>query len=151
MGLFFGKKKKKKEADAPRFSGTLVEPWAVPPTKGTYRVEPRKSRTVYTYNGSPFVGIEPFERFVIAAVPANVAMTSAYNGRTSTTAEFEGLAYEYNGQVFGFCSSFADDVERLLRAGYRVELEAMITGFDEKLGFPYIQAFFGPFDGAPQE
>ena len=112
----------------------------------TSRLPASHESTVYTYNGIPLQGLGANDRFVITAVAADVRLPSMYTGRVASTADFGDIAYEYNGQVFGFCSSHADAVRRLLMGGYRVEVEAYISGFDETYGYPKVRGLFGFVD-----
>lgn len=144
MGLFRKKKQKVQPAQAP----IVVSPWAVPPATRTYRLPAEHEASIYTYCGAPLAGIPTNARFVVAAVPADVTMTSIYTGLTSSTGNYGDIAYEYNGQIFGFCSSHAEAVRNMMTAGYRVEVEAYIRGYDGMKGFPYVVGLFGFVDDA---
>ena len=149
MGLF-GKKRQKKEQQAqqPTQMPIIVSPWKVPPATRTYRLPAEHEANIYTYNGMPFRGLRQNTRFVVTAVPADVQMTSIYTGLTASTGNYGDIAYEYNGQIFGFCSSHAEAVRNMMMAGYRVEVEAYIRKYDGEKGFPYVVGLFGFVDDA---
>ena len=135
MGLF-GKKEPKQQGSTPAFASAIsIRAWAVPPRMESYRLPAQHESAVYTYNGEPFNGLRVDDRFIIAAVPADVSRGSPYTGTQMSTGERDNVAYEYNGQVFGFSSSHSEAVRKLMRAGYRVEVEAYISGFDMQLGY----------------
>lgn len=161
MGLFGNKKGKGQAKQEP--AGFAVESiqvvprgvpsisvraWQIPPVIRSYRLPAEHEANVYTYNGEPFAGLRVNDRFLIYAVPADVEMVSAYTGKRSATGDYGDLAYEYNGQIFGFSSSHADAVRKLMQAGYRVEVEAYIRGFDTSQGFPHVVGLFGFVDDA---
>ena len=141
----FGFGKKKKESQAPQ-AQVLIAPWKVRPATNTYRIPAEHEATMYTYNGMPFNGLPTNTRFIVTAVPADVQMTSIYTGTVATTHDFGDMAYAYNGQIFGFCSSHAEAVRKLLMNGYNVEVEAYISGFDGQQCFPKVRGLFGYVD-----
>ena len=104
-----------------------VVPWDVPPWSETYKVPSEHEATVYTYNGTPLQNLKSGARFIITAVPADVTMTSIYTGTTASTTDYGDIAYQYNGQIIGFCKSHAEAVRKLLCSGYRVDVEAYIS------------------------
>lgn len=159
MGLF-GSKKEKKQAkqETPEYAvdsiqvvprgvpSISIRAWSIPPVMKSYRLPAEHEANVYTYNGEPFAGLKVNDRFLIYAVPADVEMVSAYTGKRSATGDYGDLAYEYNGQIFGLSNSHAEAVRKLMQAGYRVEVEAYISGFDMRAGFPKVCAMFGFVD-----
>lgn len=160
MGLFGKKESKKQEKAKTQFAVESVQvvpkgvpsmsirAWSIPPVMESYRLPAQHEAQVYTYNGEPFGGLKVNDRFLIYAVPADVEMVSMYNGKRTTTNDYNDVAYEYNGQIFGFASSHADAVRTMMRAGYRVEVEAYISGFDKNAGYPKICGLFGFVDDA---
>lgn len=135
-------------AKRPKMATMSVSPWNVQPPTRTYRLPADHEATIYTYNGEPLRGIAPGTRFVIRAVPADVVMESAYTDYVASTTDYGNIAYEYNGQIFGMGKSHAEAIERLMRNGYAVEVEAYISGFDGERGFPYVKGLFGFVDDA---
>ena len=123
-----------------------IVPWEVPPTVSTYRMPAEHEATIYTYNGAPFKGLQANTRFVVSAVPADVEMCSMYTGTITSTFDFGDVAYSYNGQVFGMGKSHAEAVRNLMRAGYRVEVEAYIRGYNAEHGYPMVVGLFGFVD-----
>lgn len=123
---------------------------AIDAAKGTssqvYRLPAEHEATVYTYDGNPLKGIPTGERFVIEAVPGRVTMTSKYTGITTSTDDFDNVAYSYKGKVFGMASSHSPAIKKLMKHGYRVEVEAYIRGYDGTRGFPYVVGLFGFVD-----
>ena len=145
MGLFSGKKKK--DANGGKLV-IEVYPWKTAPITKTYRMPPEKDKTIFTYNGEPFKGMRQGVRFTIAAVPADVRMPSMYTGTVASTKDYGDIAYEFNGQIFGFCSAHAEAIRKLMLAGYRVEVEAYISEYDMQQGYPKIRGMFGFVDDA---
>ena len=150
MGLF-GKKKQKKQSkkqQKPKMvhNVTCYAPWDVPPTKGTYRLPAEHQAKIYTYYAEPLKKLKPEERFVLEAAPADVTIVSQFTNMEASTKDYGDIAYAYNGLVVGLSASHAEAVKKLLMKGYRVEVEAYISGYDDKLGFPYVYGLFGFVD-----
>lgn len=125
---------------------TVIRPWGGKPAMKVYRLPADHEAKVYTYDGAPLRGLSLNERFVITAIPGDVTMTSVYTGATASTTNYNDIAYAYNGEVFGFASSHAEAVKKLIMGGYRVEVEAYIRGYDGERGFPYVVGLFGFVD-----
>ena len=135
--------KAKKQKEPPK---AIYKAWETAPFKGVYRLPPDHESSIYTYDGTPFNGMKVGTKFVIAAVPGYVQMTSIYTGTTTEIGDFGNIAYSYNGYIFGFASSHAEAIVKMMKAGYRVELEAYISGYDGQQGFPMVKGLFGYID-----
>lgn len=146
MGLFGFGKKKQESAQQQQLPPIMVAPWQMPPATKVYRLPAEHESNIYTYNGTPFKGVPANTRFVVTAMPAEVRMESIYNGSASATVDRGDVAYAFNGQPFGFASSHAEAVRKLMQNGYIVEVEAYISGYDGELGFPKVRGLFGFVD-----
>lgn len=148
----FGKKKQKQDDIANDRVGyepyLEVNYWQTAPINKVYRIPADHEAVVYDYDGRPLDGIPANTRFLLSAVPANVIIRSIYTGTISETGDFNDIAYSYNGQIIGFCKSHADAIKKLMLAGYRVDIEAYINGYNDELGYPYITGLFGFVDDA---
>ena len=148
MGLF-GKKKTKQQAqqmqqaEPPKM---IYEAWQTAPYKGIYRLPPEHESRIYTYDGTPFKGLTVNTKLIVTAVPGNVEMTSIYTGTTTSTTDYDDVAYSYNNYIFGLSSSHSKAIKTLMQAGYRVEVEAYINGYDGMRGNPMIVGLFGYVD-----
>ena len=151
MGLF-GKKKQKKQqkqvSQQPQMvhNVTRYVPWNVPQTKGVYRLPAEHEAKIYTYYAEPLRGLKVDERFVLEAAPADVSIVSQFTNALVNTEDFGDIAYAYNGLVVGLSSSHATAVKKMLLKGYRVEVEAYISGYNTEYGFPYVTGLFGFVD-----
>ena len=149
MGLFGKKKDKKKAADSrPQMvhNVTRYVPWNIPPAKGTYRLPAEHEGKIFTYYAEPLKGLKTNERFVLEAAPADVTIVSQFTNAEARTEDYGDIAYAYNGLVIGLSSSHAAAVRKLLMNGYRVEVEAYISGYNMEKGFPYVTGLFGFVD-----
>jgi len=146
MGLF-GKKKKKQEQQ-PQIVHNVMRyvPWNVPPTKGLYRLPAEHESKIYTYYAEPLKNLKQNERFVLEAAPADVTIISQFTNTVTRTEDYGDIAYAYNGLIIGLSSAHAEAVRKLLMGGYRVEVEAYISGYDPNRGFPYVCGLFGFVD-----
>jgi len=108
----------------------------------TVRIPANRQRTIYTYDGRPLAGMKAGDRFVARAVPADVEMTSIYTGATASCSEWGNVAYEYRGAVFGMGPASADEIRALMRDGYAVEVEAVVSGFDGQHGYPLVKGMY---------
>ena len=149
MGLF-GKKKDKGKAAASQpqmvHNVTRYVPWNIPPTVGTYRLPAEHEGKIFTYYAEPLKGLRPNERFVLEAAPADVTIVSQFTNAVVNTEDYGDVAYAYNGLIVGLSSSHAAAVKKLLMMGYRVEVEAYISGYNIDYGFPYVTGLFGFID-----
>ena len=145
MGLFSRKKKAPQQAQPIQPPPIQIQPWATKPVTQTYRIPAEHEARIYTYNGTVFQGLPKDTRFIVTAVPADVQMVSIYTGTASSSTDF-GVAYSYNGQIFGFGSSHAEAIKQMMLGGYQVEVEAYISGYDGQQGFPKVVGLFGFVD-----
>ena len=143
MGLF--RKKKQKPAQQPSGSLQSLEYWRGLPKNpvGTYRWPTGPERAIYDYDGACLAGLKAGDTFIVNPIPADVTLKSVYNGNVSSTQFIDGLAYVYDGRVFGLSNACAHEIAGMLRTGYIVEVEARIAGFDNQLGYPKVVGLFG--------
>ena len=148
MGLFSRKKKAPQQAQPVQPPPIQIQPWTTKPVTQTYRLPATHEAKIYTYNGTVFQGVPRNTRFIVTAVPADVQMVSIYTGVVHSTLGYNDVAYSYNGQIFGFASSHAEAVKKMMLGGYQVEVEAYISGYDGQQGFPKVVGLFGFIDDA---
>ena len=98
--------------------------------------------TIYTYDGEPLRGLVKGEIFAIDAVRGERTMTSVYTGRTTSTSEFNDVAYRYNGMLFGMSREKASEIKSMLNRGQNVSIPARIDGFDQRFGYPLVVGDF---------
>lgn len=152
MGLFGKKKDKKGKKNAAGSERQIVHnvtrfvPWNVQQTKGFYRLPAEHEAKIFTYYAEPLKGLKVDERFVLEAAPADVTIVSQFTNAVVNTEDYGDIAYAYNGLVIGLSSSHAVAVKKLLMSGYRVEVEAYISGYNMEQGFPYVTGLFGFVD-----
>lgn len=152
MGLFGKKKDKKGKKNAAGSERQVVHnvtrfiPWNVQQTKGFYRLPAEHEAKIFTYYGEPLKNLRVEERFVLEAAAADVSIISQYTNAEVSTEDYGDIAYAYNGLIVGLSSSHASAVKQMLMKGYRVEIEAYISGYNTDYGFPYVTGLFGFVD-----
>lgn len=131
-GTAFFNAKSKIEAATGKHAQPTVMLWAREPFKATIKLMPIYEKTFYTYYSEPMRKLRIGDVFLLEAVPGDAVLHSSYSGNTLETVESDMLAYSFDGQIVGASNCFHENVENLLRQGYRVFLEAEKTGVLDK-------------------